>query len=57
MAQTHRRFPGLGTEAGRAAGQLTAEGAEMVTQDDPRFPTALKLIPYSCCPFCTSKGP
>ena len=26
--------------------QLTAQGAEMVTQDDPRFPAALKLIPY-----------
>ena len=26
--------------------QLTAQGAEMVTQDDPRFPAGLKLIPY-----------
>ena len=26
--------------------QLTARGAELVTQDDPRFPPALKLIPY-----------
>jgi len=26
--------------------QLTAHGAEMVTQDDPRFPPGLKLIPY-----------
>jgi len=26
--------------------QLTAQGAEMVSQDDPRFPPGLKLIPY-----------
>ena len=26
--------------------QLTAQGAEMVTQDDPRFPAGLPLIPY-----------
>jgi len=27
-------------------GRLTAQGAEMVTQDDPRFPPGLKQIPY-----------
>ncbi len=26
--------------------RLTAQGAEMVTQDDPRFPAGLKQIPY-----------
>jgi DNA processing protein len=36
-------------------GRLTAQGAEMVTQDDPRFPAGLKQIPYPP-PFLFIKG-
>ncbi len=35
--------------------RLTACGAEMVTQDDPRFPARLKAIPYAP-PFLFIKG-